>query len=273
MVKGVGVGFRLDFVGQEELVRQHVDFLEYSQKRALEAVKAELGPFIGQVPIVVHSLNLSLGSIEAPADYRVEALKQTADLVDAPWVSEHLSYSRSGDMEIDNFIALPYTDEAIDVVVGHIVALKQTLGRPILLENVTHSFVWPGSVYTEGEFIRRVLEKADCGLLLDVTNLFLNAETIGYDPLSFLNAIPRDRVLQLHVAGHTEQNGELYDSHVGGIDPKVLALTEWVMNNTSCDAITIERDTDMESFEDVLQDLNLCRAIYNKYRNASAPAV
>ena len=268
MARGVGIGYRSQFADASELLLQHVDFLEYNQRPILEAVQADLGPFLGKLPVVIQSINLSLGSIEPPPEHRVEALKQTADFVNASWVSEHLSYGRFGDIEIENFIALPYTDEAIEVVSKNIRDLQNFLGRPMIMENVTHHITWPVRQYSEAEFIKRVMMSADCGLLLDVTNLYLNSVFHKYDPIEYLKTIPRDRVLQLHLAGHSETYGELMDSHVGGIDPKVMELTEWVLNNTSCDAIIIERDSELDTFQDVLDDLALCRSVYNKYRGA-----
>lgn len=225
-----------------------------------------MGAFLGKMPVVIHSINLSLGSVEPPAEHRVESLKRTADFVNASWVSEHLSYSRFGDIEIENFIALPYTDEAIEVASKNIRNLQDVLGRPMIMENVTHHITWPTRQYSEAEFIKRVMLSADCGLLLDVTNLYLNSTVHKYDPYEFLKTIPRDRVVQLHLAGHGVVDGELVDSHIGGIDPKVMELTEWVMNHTSCDAMIIERDNELESFDDILGDLELCRSIYTKYR-------
>ncbi|PWK03922.1 DUF692 domain-containing protein [Tumebacillus permanentifrigoris] len=268
MARGVGIGYRSQFTNTPELLLQHVDFLEYNQRPNLEAVQADLGPFLGKLPVVIHSINLSLGSVEPPAEQRVEALKRTADFVNASWVSEHLSYSRVGDIEIENFIALPYTDEAIEVASKHILDLQNFLGRPMIMENVTHHITWPVKQYSEAEFIKRVMLSADCGLLLDVTNLYLNSVVHKYDPIEYLKTIPRDRVVQLHLAGHTETDGELVDSHVGGIDPKVMELTEWVMDNTSCDAMIIERDNQLETFNDVLEDVALCRSVYQKYRGA-----
>ena len=263
MARGVGIGLREEMKGQEQAILEQVDFLEYNFKPTYEE---DLAPYLGRMPVVVHSLNLSLGSVEPPPAYRVDRLKQAVELIRPSWVSEHLSYSRANGIEISSFIALPYTEEAIDQVAGHIRNLSQTIGCPIAMENVTHSFTWPGSEYTEAEFIRQVLERADCGLLLDVTNLYLNAQTHGYDPYAYLESLPKDRILQLHLAGYTTVNGEAIDSHVGGIPSDVMKYAEWVLKNTPCEAMVIERDNELSCFEDLLPDLEICRELYNKYR-------
>lgn len=263
MAHGVGVGLRTEFASQTDLILEHVDFIEYNIRSSYEE---DLASFVGRLPIVMHSVNLSLGSVEPPPEHRVEQLRQAVSYARPSWVSEHLSYSRSAEIEIENFIALPYTEEAVDCVAGHIRNLRNVLGCQIAMENITHTFTWPGSQVSEAEFIRKVLERADCGLLLDVTNLYLNALTFGYDPYEFLETIPKDRILQLHLAGHSDVDGELMDSHVGGIHPEVLKYSEWVLKNTPCGAMIIERDSELSCFEDIMPDLTICRELYNKYR-------
>jgi uncharacterized protein (UPF0276 family) len=267
MAKGVGVGLRHQFLEDTDNIFKHVDFLEYNQKGGLSAVKKDLGPFVGKLPIVIHSINLSLGSVEPPSQQRLDLLKETVEFVKPSWVSEHLSYSRFEDIEIENFICMPFTDEAIEVVSANIKTLQRHLGgMPIAMENVTHTFTWPGKQYTEAEFLKRVMETADCGMLLDVTNLYLNSRMHGYDPYEYLESLPKERIMQLHLAGHTEDEGNLIDSHVGGIHPEVLGYAEWVLKHTPCEALIIERDSDLQGFDDMLPDLQISRDLYTKYR-------
>lgn len=266
MARGVGVGMRHAFKHETEKVLKHADFLEISQRGGLEMVGRDLAAYIGKLPMVVHSLNLSLGSVEPPPQHRVDALKKAVDVLNPSIVSEHLSYSRNQEIEIDNFITLPYNDESIEVVSANIRNLSAFLGKPMAMENVTHLFTWPGAQYSEAEFIKRVLETADCGLLLDVTNLHINAHTLGYDPYEYLEQLPAERIVQMHLAGHSVVEGMLEDSHKGGIHPDVLALAEWTLRNTPCDQLIIERDNDIQTFDDLLPDLQLCKDLYAKYR-------
>jgi hypothetical protein len=230
-----------------------------------EGMKAFVSPFVGKIPILIHSINLSLGSIEPPPQDRIQRLKNTVNSIRPSWVSEHLSFNRSSEIEIDSFIPLPYTEEAVTVVTKNIQMLKKELGVPIAMENITHDFSWPESEYTEAEFISRVIEKADCGLLLDITNLYINAHNLGYDPYKFLDSLPKDRIMQLHVAGNGHEHGKLIDTHVGGIHPEVLRYMEWIFRNTPCRAALIERDTDLYCVEDLLPDIQVCKEVYHKY--------
>lgn len=267
MVRGVGVGLRHEMQQDIEGILHHVDFIEVNMGNVFQDLKLEIQQLAGKLPIVIHSVNLSLGSVEPPKQERLTALKKMADLYKSPWVSEHLSFSRFGNIEIETFIPLPYTEEAIDVVSSNMRNVQDFLNRPLLVENITHSFTLPQGQFTEAEFIKRVLEASDCGLLLDVTNLYLNSKMNGYDPYHYLQTLPSERIIQLHVAGHDEKNGKYVDSHVGGIHPDVLALTDWILNYTPCEAVLIERDSDLNGLEDLLPDLEVCRSLYSKYRH------
>lgn len=266
MVCGIGIGLRPDIHDEVNSILKYTDFIECNMGNDVTLMKEELAPFMNEIPIVIHSLNLSLGSVESPPMYRVDRLKQAVEHVQPPWVSEHLSFSRHNDIEISSFIPLPYIDEAVDVVSKNIRNLKQELNVPIAMENITHGFKWPGSTYSEVEFITKVLQTADCGLLLDLTNLYINSNNLKYNPYDYLESLPKDRIMQLHVAGHGEVNGKLVDSHVGEIHPEVLGYLEWILNHTDCNAVLIERDSDLTQFNDILPDIKTCKEIYNKYR-------
>lgn len=267
MARGVGAGLRPAFQYETEKILKHFDFMEVSHRGGLELIDA-LTPFIGNIPMLLHSLNLSLGSVEPPPQHRVDFLKQVVEKIDPSVVSEHLSYSRNKDIEIDSFLALPYVEEAVEVASANIRNLSVALGKPIAMENVTHDFTWPGSVFSEAEFIKRVLETADCGLLLDVTNLHINSRVHAYDPYEFLSVIPKERIVQMHVAGYSfGEGGQMMDTHSGGLHADVLALVEWTLRHTACDQVILERDIEINQFDDILPDLTLLKELYAKYRN------
>lgn len=268
MAEGIGVGLRSEIRDEvEESILNHVDFIECNMFRSEEGMKEFVSPYVGKIPILIHSIDLSLVSVQPPLFNKIQKLKNTVKYIQPSWVSEHLSFSRSSEIEIDSFIPLQYTEEAVEVVSKHIKMLKSKIGVPVAMENITHDFSWPESDYAEVEFISRVVEKADCGLLLDITNLYINAHNLSYDPYTFLDSLPKERIMQLHVAGNSQDNGKLVDSHVGGIHPEVLGYMEWIFRNTSCRAALIERDSQLDCFEDLLQDIKVCKEVYNKYAN------
>lgn len=262
--QGVGVGLRRQMFDDIPAISREVDFFELNSPMTwTRRLRTAYQDAAAAVPVVVHSLGLSIGTAD-PFDE--EALAQLVDVsatVDAGWVSEHLSFSAAGNVALTSFIPLPYSAEMVTLVATKARQLQAHLGRPFLLENITHDMRWPNDEMTEAEFIRDILRLADCGALLDVTNLIINAHLFGYDPMSFLQTLDPERIVQLHVAGYTvDKHGKYWDSHVGDIGPDVLALTDWVLRHTACRAVLIERDTDIEGFDDVREDLARVRGVY-----------
>lgn len=265
---GVGVGLRREMMGDLEEVCRNADFIEINCPRVWspESLRENLEFVAEQRPVAVHSITLSVGTDDEFDPPALDFVREVADVVRAPWVSEHLSFSDAGDVSISSFIPMPYTDEAIEVVARKVGVMKRVIGRPIILENVTHSIRWPQDEMSEVEFINRVLREADCGLLLDVTNLHINAHTFRYDEWDFLRSLDVERVVQMHVAGYTERDGVWHDSHVGGVNQAVLDLAEWVFEHTPCQAAIIERDQDLTGIGDVVADIDRLRATYRHAR-------
>lgn len=163
---GIGVGLRQEMFNDIEELRKSVDFVEINAPRRLtEHLRQIYGALReNSIPIVVHSIGLSLGTDFDFATNELTAVCEVSDFVDAPWVSEHLSFSNAGEISLSSFIPLPYTEEAIEVVSEKIRKLKSAIGRPVLVENITHSMRWPTDEMSESMFIHRVLERGDCGL-------------------------------------------------------------------------------------------------------------
>jgi uncharacterized protein len=262
MLKGVGLSYREPFKKDIDKITKDIDFFEVMQSpQAIEDVLS-----FGK-PSVIHSVNLSIGSVDfKTSSKRLEQLNENIKKLNPAWVSEHLSFSNNEEVEIFSFIPLPYIDEAIYTVVNNVNMLKNHIQKPIALENITHNFTWPGNLYSEADFIKEICIKADCGVLLDVTNLYLNSQMHGYDPYEFLKSIPSDRIMQLHLAGYSEINGHFYDSHGGGITNEIIGYAEWILRNSSCEALVIERDIDLENTQSLLTDIELCVGLYKKYK-------
>ena len=151
-------------------------------------------------PIVPHAVNLSLGSADGIDDEYLEKLADLVDRLDPPWWSEHIAFTRGGAVDIGHLSPLPSTRDSIDMICHNIRRVRQSIAAPLILENITYTVTFPFSEMDEVTFLREVLEAADCGLLLDVTNLFTNATNHGYDPLTFFERLPLERIVQLHFA-------------------------------------------------------------------------
>ena len=266
---GTGLGFREPFRSDLFLQRDEVDFLEITADHYFDASpdkQRELELLRAHFTLIPHGLSLSLGSAEGlDAGY----LKQFAALVeslDPPYWSEHLAFTRAGGVEVGHLCSLPWTREAIDVVCRNIKTVRQQISTPLILENITYTVGMPGAQMTEGQFLTEVLERSDCGLLLDVTNLYTNAVNHGYDASSWLDEAPLERVVQLHFAGGEWNHGTLIDSHAAPTSPEVWQLLDEVVARAPVKGIILERDENLPPFAELLQEVRRAREIGRRHR-------
>jgi uncharacterized protein (UPF0276 family) len=194
------------------------------------------------VPVVPHAISLSLGSAEPPDPARLRGLDRLARRLQAPLVSEHLSFVRAGGVESGHLLPLPRTEEMLDVLVENARAAKAALSVPLALENVATLVEWPHADMDEANFLREALERADVLLLLDVENVYANARNHGWDALDFLDRLPLERVAYVHVAGGVERGGLYHDTHAHPVPAGVLDLLEEVCARVEVPGVMLERD-------------------------------
>lgn len=265
------LGTGLSWRGQlREAVRDHedrIDWLEVITDRYLDAPREldELRALRERFPIVPHSLNLSVGS-DSPLDVDyVTAVAKVADVVDAPWVSDHLCFSREGEVRLDSLLPVVRTAEKVDAIAANVREIEERVGRPFVLENITYYVDMPGDL-SEPEMLRAVLEAADCGLLLDLNNVAINCRNHGGDPFAFLDALPLERVVQVHLAGNSPEAhvGAVWtDFHDGGVSEEVFALLRHLLARCTPKAVNIERDDTEPDIAELFQDLGTARSIFS----------
>jgi uncharacterized protein (UPF0276 family) len=263
-VLGVGLGFREPFLAELFLHRQQVDFLEITADHYLDAPpekRQELELLADHFPLIPHGLNLSLGSAEGLDPAYLDRLAALVKRLDPPWWSEHIAFTRAGGVEIGHLSPLPFTGEAVEALCRNIAAARRRIEAPLILENITYPFTLPGAEMSEADFLAEVLERTGCGLLLDVTNLYVNAVNHGYDPHAFLDHLPLDRVVQLHFVGGNWREGVLIDSHSQSTPPEVWDLMGQVIARAPVKGIVLERDENLPPFPEVLAELERARSI------------
>jgi uncharacterized protein (UPF0276 family) len=228
-VSGAGLGFRRALVPELRATSAAgIDFFELAPENWIHAggsLAKDLRHFTERHPFVAHGLSLSLGG---PAPLDLELLGEIRLFLDTHRIrayTEHLSYC-SDDGHLYDLMPIPFTDEAVRWVAGRIRQAQDVLGRPIAVENVSY-YAAPGARMREIEFVNAVLEQADCGLLLDVNNIFVNAINHHYDAREFLRALPRSRVWYFHVAGHYVEAPDLrVDTHGSSVCGDVWSLLD-----------------------------------------------
>jgi len=164
-------------------------------------------------PVVLHGVSLSLGSADP---LNLDYLRELADLVrwtEPPWVSDHLCWTGVLGHNAHDLLPLPYTEEAIGHVAERIARVQDTLGRQMLIENVSSYLAYKHSAMPEWEFLSAVAARADCGILLDVNNIYVSAYNHGFAPADYLAGMPADRVAQFHLAGFSDRTTFLHDTH------------------------------------------------------------
>jgi uncharacterized protein len=212
-------------------------------------------------PVVLHGVSLSIGSVDPLDDDYLGRLARLVAEVEPALVSDHLCWSSLGGHAAHDLWPLPYTDEALDHVVGRVARVQDRLGRRILLENPSSYVTFAASAIGEAEFLAEVARRADCGILLDVNNVHVSSTNHGWDPHAYLAAIPAERVGQLHLAGHTDQGSHLLDSHDRPICDAVWALYAEAAARLGPRATMIERDDDIPPLAELVAELDRARAI------------
>lgn len=267
-ILGVGLGFREPFLADLLLHAERVDFLEITADHYLDAPtrkQGELELLAARFPLVPHGLNLSLGSAEGLDHDYLARFAALVNRLDPPWWSEHIAFTRAGDMEIGHLSPLPFTTEAVEVLCRNIAEVRRWIDRPLILENITYQLRLPFSERDEADFLAEVLERTDCGLLLDVTNLHTNAMNHDYDPLEFLDRLPAERIVQLHFVGGHRQGNRLIDSHSQPTPPEVWKLLEHVLSRFPVRGVILERDKNLPPFRELAEELERARRLGREY--------
>lgn len=224
-------------------------------------------------PLSFHGVGLSLGSTDPLNEGHLRRLRELIARYEPALVSDHLSWSSVGGRYFNDLLPLPYTEEALAHVSGRIVAVQERLGRELLIENPSTYLCFTHSTIPEWEFLGEVARRAGCGILLDVNNVYVSATNHGFDPLTYLDAIPPDRVRELHLAGHTRKRypeGEiLIDTHDAPVCADVWALYAYTLAHVGARPTLIEWDSNLPPFATLLEESARARR-YLEARDAVA---
>lgn len=204
-------------------------------------------------PISLHGVGLSLGSAQPLSRTHLTKLKALTDRTDPVFVSEHLCWGAIGERHLNELLPLPYTEESLALMVARVQETQDVLGRQMLVENVSSYLVYQHSTIPEHEFLAQLALTADCGILLDVNNVYVNAVNHGYDPVSFISSLPRHAVQEIHLAGFTRKSGLaadlLIDTHSCAVDPAVWQLYQMAIQYLGTVPTLVEWDQEIPAFE------------------------
>lgn len=201
-------------------------------------------------PLVMHGVSLSIGSSDPLDREYLRELRELRDRVGARWISDHLCWTGVAGKNTHDLLPMPYTEQALAHVASRTREVQDFLGAPLALENPSTYAEFAGNSMSESEFLGRLAEQADCALLLDVNNVYVSSRNHGFDPLAYFDAIPFDRVVQLHVAGHTDHGTHIIDSHIGPVIEPVWHLLAEAHRRAAGVPILLEWDAEIPSFEE-----------------------
>lgn len=205
-------------------------------------------------PLTLHGVGLSLGSADPLNMDYLSQLKSLASRIDPVHISDHLAWVSVNGYYLNDLAPLPYTEAVLEYVVERILQVQNFLGRRILLENLSPYLQFRHNTLTEWHFIQALVEKADCYLLLDLNNIYVNATNHGFDPLDYLEAMPRDRIQEIHLAGYATQDNFLFDTHGYPVQPQVWRLYQQALQRFGPVPTLIEWDTDIPSLDILLAE-------------------
>ncbi|HNB21595.1 MAG TPA: DUF692 domain-containing protein [Candidatus Melainabacteria bacterium] len=261
---GIGLGLRRELAAETLESRSKIDWLELVPENYMGlggACRERLESARNKFPLVTHGINLSIGSTDDLNVEYLSKLKKLLDLVDAPWFSDHLCFTSCDGIYMHDLLPVPRSKEAIKLIAEKIKRVQGTIGRPFLLENISYYMNVPGCEMNDSQFLAEVAESADCGLLLDVNNVYVNSLNHDFDPFQYLNQIPLERTVQIHVAGHKQGSEYVIDTHGSAVIEPVFELLQYVLERVEVKGVMLERDQNFPEFDEILSEVDRIRAV------------
>jgi len=222
--------------------------------RALERARAVY-------PVSLHGVGLSLGAADEISARHLGKLQRLVERIEPALVSEHLSWGHFGGEHFNDLLPMPYTEEALAHLVARVGRVQDILGRRLLLENVSSYIAFAGDEMSEWEFIAELSKRADCELLLDVNNVYVSSRNHGFDARRFIDAMPAERVRQIHLAGHEDNGTHVIDTHDHPVCDAVWELYGYTVRRLGPVPTMIERDDHIPPLDELLAELDVARQV------------
>lgn len=272
---GFGLGLRTQHYADFLAGKQPLDWLEIiTDNYLIDGGKplAVLDAIRRDYPVAMHGVAMSIGAsqgVDVPYLQRVKAL---ADRIEPLWVSDHLCWTGPGPEQLHDLYPLPYTDESARHVIAQIRHAQDVLGRRLVLENVSSYVRYRQDSASEWQFLAQIAEEADCLLLVDMNNIYVSSVNHGFDPLTYLQALPAHRVQQIHLAGHSDNGDHIIDTHDHPVAQPVWDLYAQACQRFGAVAAMIERDDHIPPLADLLDELATARRIAAQHMASPEPA-
>lgn len=269
-VEGVGLGLRHDLAAELfEREPEEVRWLEIHPENYVARggrFAQNLERAMSSWALVPHGLTLCVGTTSRFEKEYVTQLAGLLERIDAPWYSDHLCFAGVDGAYLHDLLPIPFNRESVQTAAARVHELRDAIGRPVAVENVSY-YADPGpkTGWDEPDFLLEVLDAADCKLLLDVNNIFVNSINHGFDPRTYIDRIPAERVVQIHVAGHmTRKDGLIIDTHGEPMCEGVYELLEHTLARIGPVPVLLERDQNIPPLDVLLEEVRRLSAIYDR---------
>lgn len=260
---GIGVGLRVPHYATIFEQWPAMDWFEIISENFMVAgglPRRNLDRALSRYRLVQHGVSLSIGTVDPLDRDYLAKLKALTRHTKTPWVSDHLCWTGAHGANLHDLLPLPYTEEAVRHVAERARIVQDYLELPFALENVSSYLTYTQSTMTEWEFVTAVAEEADCGLLLDVNNIYVSSYNHGFDPMDYVRGVPHHRVVQMHLAGHTNMGKYIIDTHSGHVIDEVWRLYRKACELTGPVSTLIEWDDEIPPFEVLAAEADKARA-------------
>jgi uncharacterized protein len=241
----IGVGYRREL--HDWIAARTVECLEITAEHFYARNETLLAELSRDYRLFVHGLGLSFGTPGALDTERLTCFARVIEIARPDWISEHIAFTRTAEVDLGHLNPVQPTRAVARTIAIHAREVAERCGRPIILENITSHLRVEGEL-SESAFLNAICEQADCGLLLDVTNLFINSRNHNFDPLDWLKEISPARIKQLHIVGYTIENRRYSDGHAEPIQDELIELARAVVDYAPVQAIILERDANFSDF-------------------------
>jgi uncharacterized protein len=262
---GYGVGLRTAHFSHLLDHKAAVDWFEIISENFMDSrgrPRYVLDRIAERYPVVMHGVSLSIGSTDPLNFDYLRKLRRLADDVAAAWVSDHLCWTGVAGLNTHDLLPLPLNEESLTHVTGRVRIVQEVLERPLVLENPSSYVTFAASTMPEWEFLSRLTDATGCGLLLDVNNVYVSATNHDFDPVEFIEHVPADRVVQFHLAGHTNCGTHLIDTHDGPVIDPVWELYRLARTRSPHAATLLEWDARIPPFAVLEAEISKARAAF-----------
>jgi hypothetical protein len=268
---GFGLGLRTVHYKNILGVWPRIDFFEVVTENFLDADGRPfdvLEQVAAHYPVVLHGVSMSAGSADPPDVAYLRKVKNLADRIGAPWISDHVCWSSIDGIQIHDLLPLPYDATTLRHLGSNVRRIQRVLGRPLILENPSSYLQFSRSTMNEWEFIARLVESTDCGILLDINNVYVSATNHGFDPAEYIQSIPQDAVAYFHLAGHTRFSTHLLDTHSARVVDPVWKLYMMAQRRFGGRPTAVEWDEEIPAFATVVAELGRARRAWRRAKGS-----